>query len=205
MFQSFIWLLTAPVDRFSLGHPNRPPSIPVDWERCQSTKNIRSDFLSTGTRWHIMMRDRAETPTPIAPSRAYAVESGKHDQAETAEIEYSLADIRGIRRNSGPARDTCTCLFCSRASGAKGEMRDQAESHAPTNALAGVFGSRSKRRPGRDLPQDLPTDPIGAEGSPPELAPRGRKVLEENKTQKTNENTHYKKTKQRDIKELWLS
>ena len=68
-----------------------------------------------------------------------------------------------------------------------------------------VFGSRRKRGPGRDLPQDLPTDPIGAEGSPPELAPRGRKVLHENKTQKTNENTHYKKTKQRDIKELWLS
>ena len=111
MFQSFIWLLTAPIDRFSRRNPNRPPSIPVDWERCQSTKNIRFDFLSTGTRWHIMMRDRAETPTPIAPSRAYAVESGKHDQAETAEIEYSLADIRGIRRNSGPARDTCTYLF----------------------------------------------------------------------------------------------
>ena len=111
MFQSFIWLLTAPNRQIQSTPSQSTLSIPVDWERCQSTKNIRFDFLSTGTRWHIIMRGRAETPTPIAPSRAYVVESGKHDQAETGEIEYSLADIHGIRRNSGPARDTCTYLF----------------------------------------------------------------------------------------------
>jgi hypothetical protein len=66
-------------------------------------------------------------------------------------------------------------------------MQDQAETPAPANALAGIFGSRRKRGPGRDPPQELPTDPTGAEGSPPERAPRGRKVLQENQTNKTDD------------------
>ena len=142
-------------------HPT-PPSITVDWEGASRLKVTEIDFLSTGTFWHIMRQDRAETPTPTTPSRAYLVEGEKPDQAEGLDLIF----IPGIRRKLGPGPDTCTHLPLA---GILGRKRSAMPGRVTStcSSIAGIFNGRRKTGPGIDLPHDLPTDPVGAEGSPP--------------------------------------